>query len=488
LNSKQEVYAIFYQTKWFYTLCVIGIILLIVGMYQYRLCKYRRREQELLLLVDERTKEVQQERALLAQKVEERTTELRKTNDELARTDELKDEFLAAMSHELRTPLNAILGLSEAIMENIYGPINEQQHGTLKIVEENGRHLLNIINDMLDLSKIKAGQLQLITSEVNVHRACLVSFKMIEELARKKKHKIFLPEECPATIHVDERKFKQIMVNLLSNAVKFTLPEGNIGIDIKVNDQSHTVDISVWDTGIGIATEDLPRLFTPFVQLDSKLSRKQNGTGLGLTLVKQMVEMHGGQVSVESQLHKGSRFTISFQQSNTAIEKVNIANARHDNLMNSPYPTKETDSTEEIITHSYVRKNEQPVILLAEDNDDNIVTFSGYLTKKGYKLNIARNSEEAISIAKVERPDLILMDVQMPGMDGLEAIQIIKADKTIKDIPIIALTALAMSGDREKCLSSGASLYLQKPVSLKKLAQAIEEQLNCGNHHMNYPA
>ena len=253
-----------------------------------------------------------EERASLASRVAERTAELSAANAELARAARLKDEFLANMSHELRTPLNAILGLTEALQEQNRGPLNEHQLKSLRTIEESGRHLLSLINDILDLSKVGAGKLELQLEPVAVDMVCQASLMFVKQAAVKKRIRVsFDGSRSPATILADQRRLKQVLVNLLSNAVKFTAEGGQIGLEVTGDPEWQVVHFAVWDTGIGIAQEDLRRLFKPFVQLDSSLARQYEGTGLGLALVTRLTELHGGSVSVDSQPGQGSRFTVT---------------------------------------------------------------------------------------------------------------------------------------------------------------------------------
>lgn len=255
---------------------------------------------------------LEQERTLLAQHVEERTGELRQANIELAQAIRHKDEFLASMSHELRTPLNAILGITEVMSEEIYGPLNEKQHKRLRDVDESGRHLLDLINDVLDVAKIDAGKLTLEVSSVEIKSICEASLRMIREAAFKKQLRVETEINITFTyIQADGRRLKQMLMNLLSNAVKFTPEAGNIGLSVSQDALGETISFSVWDTGIGIAPEEQARLFQPFVQVDSRLSRAHEGSGLGLALVHKMTKLHGGTVSLESEPGKGSRFTIT---------------------------------------------------------------------------------------------------------------------------------------------------------------------------------
>ena len=236
---------------------------------------------------------------------------LRLVNIELERIGKLKDEFLANMSHELRTPLNAILILGESLQDEVYGPVNSRQRQALNDVVESGQHLLALINDILDLSKIEAGKVDLQMSEVNIANVCQASLRLVRELATQKRQvlSILLPAD---TLHIwaDERRLKQMLVNLLSNAVKFTPDEGRIGLEVNSTQEHNELCFTVWDTGIGIPADRLPHLFQPFAQLDSALNRQYGGTGLGLALVRRLAELHGGRVEVQSEVGVGTRFAV----------------------------------------------------------------------------------------------------------------------------------------------------------------------------------
>ena len=402
---------------------------------------------------------LEKERAELALRVEESTAELRATNAALEQANRLKDEFLASMSHELRTPLNAVLGLTESLQEEVYGEINPEQEKALSVIEESGRHLLNLINDILDLSKIGAGKLNLDIQPISVENVVVASTRFVKEAATKKQITIstsIAPEIT--TVNADQRRLKQMLVNLLSNAVKFTDSGGKIGLDVYGNEETNVIHFTVWDTGIGIAENDLQKLFRPFTQLDSKLSRRYSGTGLGLTLVQRMAEMHGGSISVESTPGKGSRFTISLPW--------------HSPDTTSPPDTPATTTDEKTAPAKKLAR-----ILLVEDSFVNMQMTLVYLQKMGYDVVVARTGTEALEMVEQHHPDLVLMDIQMPEMDGLEATRRIRLNPETKRLPIIALTALAMPGDRERCIAAGANDYLSKPIRLKELTRIIQKHL-----------
>ncbi len=530
------------------------------------------------------------ERAQLARRVEERTADLRTANAELARAARMKDEFLASVSHELRTPLNAVLGISEALQEGVFGEMNEKQIGSLRSIEESGRHLLDLINDILDLSKVEAGKLELELAPMSVEAVCQASLRMVKQNAHKKRLRINSSYDSQVTTFVaDERRVKQVLVNLLSNAVKFTPEGGEVGLEVVGDEEAHAVLITVWDTGIGIADEHLQQLFRPFVQLDSRLSREFAGTGLGLSLVLRMMELHGGSVAVNSEVGQGSRFTVSFPwhptdasvnqlleaemienpvplfpwhnvmivedsvstqaqikryfkesgatiRSFTAVQAAlpallseppdllvldiflpdgsgldlltkirddektaqmpvlvvsilddpsQVLSAGADYYLAKPFTRAQMYMALQAVSlkrNGFARQDtavEQPLILLAEDHEANINLFSSYLITKGFDLILARNGLEAVARTQADKPDLILMDIQMPQMSGLEAIRKIRGDEdtAVSQIPIIAVTALAMPGDKEACLEAGADAYLSKPISLRRLVDTIQTQL-----------
>ena len=516
-------------------------------------------------------------------------------NAELARATRLKDEFLANMSHELRTPLNAILGLSEALQEEVYGSLTDKQRKSMATIESSGRHLLELINDILDLSKIESGKMQLQTAPVDVHNLCESSLTFVKQLAHQKQIKLSSKiAEGLGDIEVDERRLRQVLINLLSNAVKFTPEGGEVCLEIEGNLLSETLQFSVIDTGIGIAPESIDRMFKPFVQLDSSLSRRYAGTGLGLALVRRIVELHGGSIALESEVGKGSHFTVTlpwkgatqtvqsvqereeafgelpnihqalivedsetaakqvarylaeigsaafiYSQGEGAVDAVKRfdpeviildlllpglsgwevlaqlkANPATQNipvlvvsvmdersralaLGASGYLVKPisrqqlqsalsrifSEASPKHLAHTALvvmpeQEQHSPLILLAEDNEANISTLMDYLQIHEFRVSLARNGIEAVQMAKQQKPDLILMDIQMPEMDGLEATRQIHADAELASIPIIALTALAMPGDRERCLAAGAKDYLTKPVNLKTLVNIITQYIS----------
>ncbi len=398
------------------------------------------------------------------------------TNAELDRATRLKDEFLANMSHELRTPLNAILGMTEGLQDFIFGDLTPRQQKAVNTIDRSGHHLLSLINDILDLAKVESGKLELQLAPTSISCLCSNSLTFVKQQAIKKN--IQLITEIPdglRNIVVDELRIRQVLINLLSNAVKFT-PDGG-WVKLVVQDihsaQQHLLEFSVIDNGIGITPENASKLFKPFIQIDSNLNRQYSGTGLGLALVRRLVELHQGTVGVTSELGKGSCFTVCLPYL-VSLTEISDTSGSPPQLINSNLVQP---SEKKAISTVFQRETSAFKILLVEDNDLNIATISSYLGSKSYKIIVAKDGEEGVKLAKSLLPDLILMDIQLPKLDGLEAIYQIRTEQLLVSTPIIALTALAMTGDEEKCLKAGANDYISKPVKLKKLVEKIQHLL-----------
>ena len=408
----------------------------------------------------------------LEQKVEDRTADLLVAKEAADSANRAKNDFLANMSHELRTPLNAILGTTQLLEEQIVGALNAEQIKTLQTTGRSARHLLSLINDILDLARVESGRLTLDCAPTDVVALCQFCLTVVKQQAHKKGLRLDakLPDTLPLLI-VDERRVREVIINLLSNAVKFTSSGGSVTLelgyqssleplDTAVSSSPNTLTFTVRDTGIGISSEYMENLFKPFVQIDSALNRRYGGTGLGLALIKSIVELHGGKVSVWSEVGVGSCFTVELPCDSA-----------------TSYLSSTDTAIANISQPNSTRPERSASILLVEDDVDNIAATIKYLAAKGYRVQVANDGNQAIAAVLSKVPDLILMDIQMPGMDGLEAIQQIRRHPHLADVPIIALTALAMRGDRERCLAAGADDYLSKPVRLSQLVTTINRFL-----------
>ncbi len=408
--------------------------------------------------------------------LQEKNRTLAIANAELDQATKMKSQFLANMSHELRTPLNAVLGLSQALMSSIYGPLTDKQRLSLQRISDSGKHLLSLIQDILDLAKIESGKEELNLQPVSIPQVCQTSVEIVRSLADTKDLELSINidlEEEP--IYVDERRIRQVFINLLGNAFKFTPSGGAITVSIYSSEKKDTLYFAIADTGIGITPEDMDKLFDSFVQGDSSLSRSHEGTGLGLTLVRSIVEMHSGSVSVESTLGKGSCFTVALPWRRNSQE------------MPKDGPTGQKVGRSPVIPQGQPNLVRSPsnnvsltpgnhLILIAEENANNIIMLGEYLGFKGYDLAFAKDGYDAVELARKNKPSLILMDIHLPRIDGLEATKQLRAEPEMADVPIVALTALAVQGG-ERYYQAGFDEYVTKPVDLEELSTTIREIL-----------
>ncbi len=395
---------------------------------------------------------LEQERINLAQRVEERTAELVRVNIELQESSRIKDEFLANMSHELRTPLNAILGMSEILGEQLFGSLNAKQLKHVSVIVESGRHLLDLINDILDLAKIESGQRKMSYEKVNIGDVCTSSLTFINQQALKKG--IAVSYQSMAQIEeleADPRALKQILINLLNNAVKFTPEGGQIKLEVSHDRLGEILSFSITDTGIGIKPEQSKKLFKPFIQLDSGLARSYEGTGLGLSLILRLVDMHGGSVNLKSSgiLGEGSSFTVQL-------------------------PVHPTDF------YRQIEKNPQyegiPVLLM-DDEPNSQERMRRILAGFGCKVYIADDNMDAIRLAKEISPRLILLDLQLPLESSLDSIRQLRRDIKTGNIPILSMSSLQVQGNPLLCVDAGADECLMKPVSSQSVSNLLEKYL-----------
>jgi two-component system, sensor histidine kinase len=350
-------------------------------------------------------------------------------------------------------------------MDGLYGELVTDAARAVSNIEESAQHLLSIINDILDVTKVEAGKIKLKPEEVSVPQLCEASLRLIRQPAQKKNLEVSSDiDSMVQFIQGDAQRLKQLFVNLLSNAVKFTPEGGSIGMQVKGDVASGIAAFTVWDKGIGIPQEDMGKLFKPFVQLESQLTRHHAGTGLGLVLAYRMAELHGGGISVASDPGKGSQFTVTLPW---AAE-----------LPGTPHSERPREDSDSAVND--LEPGQNATILLAEDHEANSTLLTKVLRSRGYQVFAVKDGVEALAAAREIHPDIILMDIQMPFMDGLKATRQIRADAIIGGIPVIAMTALTMPGDREQCLQAGVNDYLEKPLNIKALLKTIQQQL--GQH------
>ncbi len=397
---------------------------------------------------------------MLEQKVIERTETLERMNRELEKANELKGRFIANMSHELRTPLNSIIGFSDILLEETFGELNNDQKRYIKNIQSSGKHLLELINNVLDLSKIDSGRYELQYETFFVEDVINEVVETMKPMAESKSLNIIINIDPEIdTLTADRVKVKQILYNLLSNAIKFTPEGGSVSISAskdRINDEE-AVRFAIKDTGVGIPPDDLDRIFDEFEQIDTSLSRQYGGVGLGLTLTKRLVELHGGTISVESTLGKGSTFYFSLPVAKEVKEEV----------------VEEKEEFIEAVQLNYPwTKKDAPLILVVEDDKATIELLTIHLTQAGYKVAHAYNGEEAIEKARTLRPFAITLDVMLPKKDGWEVLQELKIDETTANIPVIIHSIV---DNKDLAFALGATDYILKPLDKDILLEKLNE-------------
>lgn len=410
--------------------------------------------------LSEKLQAMNEELKAMNEELETRQRELNEANVKLEEVSRAKSDFLANMSHELRTPLNSIIGFAEVLENRLFGGLNEKQYEYVKIIHTSGKHLLELINDILDLSKVESGKIEIEVSEFPLKEVLNTSLTMLREKALK--HNISLSLEvmpdADITIAADERKLKQIMFNLLNNAVKFTPDGGSVRVQARkvIGDlglgigekkltpkpQRPTPDadfyeISVTDTGIGIKHEDMPKLFKEFSQIESPYTKDYEGTGLGLALTKRFVELHGGKIWVESEYGKGSRFMFTIPAKDAGKPKLQLLEEK--------------------------RSKEKERLAVVIDDDPNALRIvEAALISDGYRVIKAANGKDGIEVVKTKKPDLVVLDLMMPEVNGFETAEILRSDEMTSKIPIVVLTSMSLSPENKKRLEGKVEHITEK--------------------------
>ena len=366
--------------------------------------------------------------------------ELKEQSFELELASRHKSEFLASMSHELRTPLNAVLGFSEVLLERMFGDINERQEEYLRDIHGSGRHLLELLNEILDLSKVEAGRMELEYSSFDLRSVLEETASMLRERAGA--HDIALRVETGdgvSSVYSDELRLKQVVLNLVTNAVKFTGDGGSVMV--RATRRAASIDITVADTGIGVPESDRERIFESFQQ-GGRGSTREEGTGLGLTLSRRIVELLGGRMWLESRVGVGSTFGFSIPATDHAVDSPGAGE--------SPRVVGR--------------------VVVIEDDRPSLDLMTAYLSGASLKVAAARDGTSGLEAVRQERPDAVLLDIRLPGIDGWSVLEALKGEPETRDIPVIVVSIIE---ERTRGAALGAAAYLVKPVSRDDLLGAL---------------
>lgn len=416
--------------------------------------------REELLRVIEKQKlteaELDQHRYHLEMLVQERTAELAKAKDNAEAASIAKSTFLSSMSHELRTPLNAILGFAQ-LLESSKPPPSAAQLPRLQQIIKAGWYLLELINEILDLAVIESGKVALSPEAVSLEQVIRECRAMIETQARQHNIQInYLPVDPTWFVHADRTRLKQVLINLLSNAVKYNREQGTVTVECTATAQN--IRISIKDTGRGLPAAKVAQLFQAFNRLGQE-NQNQPGTGIGLVVTKQLVELMGGTIGVESTVGVGSEFWIELARE--------VVSPPAEGDIESAGPSQD------------LLKPSQLTLLYVEDNASNMMLVEKIIEDHtNLRMLSAHNGTLGIALARAHMPDVILMDINLPDISGIEAMNVLRRDPTTKHIPIIGLSANAMLSDIEKGLEAGFCSYLTKPIRIEELLKALDEALH----------
>lgn len=391
--------------------------------------------------------------------------QLRKSNEQLkiardaARTsDKAKSRFLSQVSHEMRTPLSGILGFAELLKLRHFGELNERQADFVRHIDESGEHMLGLVNDLLDLTRLDSDSVELSLEDVSPAEVVSEVVDNVELGSAGKSISIVNEVGANApTLRVDRRRFRQSLYNLLTNALKFTPVGGVVGLRWRI-EREEWLCIEVWDEGIGIAAEELELIFNEFHQVDRKRDEALGGSGIGLALTRQLAQLHGGEVRVESELGRGSSFLLVMP----------LADQRTGSETTRASLKRQSNTPEWLALEPGIR------VLVVDDNPASQAVIQGLLEVRGVDPIVASSGRQGVELARSELPQLVLMDIQMPGGNGFEALAQIRAYEELATTPIVAMTASASEPDQQRYLEAGFDGFLSKPIDSAKLDEQLK--------------
>ena len=407
--------------------------------------------------IEQQLKEIEEQKL----EIEEQLKVVQEQKIELAEQNRYKDEFLSNMSHELRTPLNAIILLSSLLMKRGAKKFDQKELNKLETIKTSGEELLELINNLLDISKISAKQMPITVEEIDLENLIKQSCKVFVEIAENRGINLVVDVQYKTNIVSDSLKIKQILKNLLSNAIKFTEDGKNIKVLVKKAKEPYDVLLEVQDEGIGIPKEKIKKVFEPFKQSDGSTTRKYGGTGLGLALVKEYVSLLQGEIQLESEAGKGAKFIISLPK------ELDLHRVEDEELLDVVNECKLID-----------RKCDNKLILIIEDNESHANAISEHLTEKGIDVVVARDGKTGVEYAKELLPYVIILDLNLPGLRGEKVLKELKSDVNTKDIPIKVLSARDYD---EKIIKFGAESFFQKPSNIEELENILDKMVSSGS-------
>lgn len=446
-----------YRTWWAYLLYGLGTIAIVSLLLQWRSKELKRKNENLENLITKRTTEIRHKNELL----NHQTEQLEQLNDS-------KTKLYSNITHDFRTPLTVILGMADTLKTNVLNKSYEGADTSLEMIRRNGKNLLHLVNEMLDLAKVESGSMELNLVQTDAIPFVKYLSESFHSLAEAKKINLTVYSEIDALeMDIDVNKMASIISNLLSNAVKFTSTNGKIIVHLNKTEDGKLFLIKVQDNGRGLTAEDMAHLFDRFYQVDDDSANRQQGTGIGLSLAKEFVELMNGTIAVESTLGKGSTFKVQLPITNTAVKTEDAKTT-----IEQPIKTVPSIVTKEaLFTDDY---SELPLVLLIEDNLD-VAHYLETCLKGKYQTIHASDGNTGLEMAFENFPDIIISDVMMPGKDGLEVCATLKADERTDHIPVILLTAKVTTEDRLTGLTHGADAYLAKPFNKEELFTRLDQ-------------